>query len=127
MIANPCLRQFLNVLALLSAALLLACGSRGQEGTELSGEAAAKVDPELRRATSQLLAEGHGDSSLAVLVRVVEVVGGDPRAGLEAAGMTVDTVTGEVATGRVLARSIANVAALESVTRVEPSRQQKTY
>jgi hypothetical protein len=116
--------RLLTLLTLLFAALLLACGSQRQEPSELTGAAAAKVDPDLRRSASLLLSEGHADSSLSVLV---QVAGGDARTQLEKAGMRVDTLVGDVATGWIDVRSLADVAALESVVQVQPSRRQKTY
>lgn len=100
---------------------LSACGAHRQEDLELSGAAAAKVDPELRRAASLMLAEGHGDSSLSVLVRIE---GGDEgRDELEKTGMRVDSLVGDVASGSLAARSLAEVAALETVVQIQPSRR----
>ena len=121
MIATSACR-FPALLALLSIALLvLACGPHREEDLELSGATAAKVDPELRRAASHILAEGHADSTLPVLVRIK---GGDEDRGeLERAGMRIESLVGDVATGSLAARSLADVAALESVVQIEPSRK----
>jgi len=45
-------------MAALVGALLFGCAPHSQESLELSGPAAAKVDPELKRTASQLLAAG---------------------------------------------------------------------
>jgi hypothetical protein len=130
MIEIPCPPRFVSassvaLLTLLLGLLLsLACGSPRSEGTELVGTATAKVDPELRHAAAQLLAEGHADSSLSVLVRFV---GDDARVKLEEAGLRIDSVVGDVATGHVDAGALADLAALDAVVQVQPSRRHKAY
>lgn len=101
-------------------ALLIGCGPHGQESLDFSGPAAAKVDPELKRTASQMFAGGQGDSLLPVLVRVKD---GGAQAALEKKGMHVDSVVGDVATGRVAPRSLAELAALDQVIAVEPARK----
>lgn len=108
------------VMAALVGALLLGCAPHSQESLELSGPAAAKVDPELKRTASQLLATGHGDSLVTVLVRVK---GAGAETALAKKGMQVDTVIGDVATGRVTPSALAELAALDEVIMIEPARQ----
>ncbi len=106
--------------SVLALAVLAGCGSHGQETLDLPGPAAAKVDPELRRTASQLLSEGKGDSLLSVLVRVDEAASSPF---LESRGMRVDTVVGDVLTGWIQPRSLAEIAALDEVIQIEPARQ----
>jgi hypothetical protein len=86
----------------------------------LSESASNKVDPELRRSASKLLADGKGDELIPVLVRVT---GSEPRGKLESAGMQVESVVGEVASGKIPAKALANVAALDAVIQLEPARE----
>jgi hypothetical protein len=108
------------VMTAMIGALLLGCGPHNQESLDLSAPAAAKVDPELTRTASQLLAAGHGDSLVTVLVRVK---GTGAETALAKKGMQVDTVIGDVATGRVAPRALAELAALDEVIMIEPARQ----
>jgi hypothetical protein len=105
---------------LLIGALLLGCGPHGQETLDLSGPAAAKVDPALTRTATQLLAAGHGDSLIAVLVRVKSP---GAETALAGKGMQVDSVIEDVATGRVAPRSLAGLAALADVVMIEPTHK----
>jgi hypothetical protein len=109
-------------LAACMGALLISCGPHGQESLELTGPAAAKVDPELTRTASQMLAAGRGDSLVSVLVRLK-----DPgaRSAVESKGLRVDAVVGDVATGWVAPSSLAAVAALDQVLAIEPARKQE--
>ncbi len=97
-----------------------ACGSREKESLDLSGPAAAKVHPELRRTASQMLTANQGDSLLSVLVRVHEAT---DRTALEKSGMRVDSVVGDVVTGWITPRTIADLAALDQVIQIEPARK----
>lgn len=117
----PTSRLPLLLLALaLAVAAPLACCHRTHGSSDLGGAAGAKLDPELRQAASRLLAEGRGDEYLQVLVRVARP---EARAALEAAGMRVDSLVGEVASGGLPARALAGVAAVEDVVRIEPARR----
>lgn len=86
----------------------------------LSEPAATKVDPEVRRSASQLLAEGRGEELMPVLVRVT---GTEAREKLQAAGMSVESMVGDVASGKIPARALADVAALDAVIQVQPAHE----
>ena len=107
-------------MVIVMGALLIGCGPHGQESLDLSGPAASKVDPELKRTASQMFANGQGDSLMTVLVRIKE---GSAEAALEKKGMQVDAIVGDVATGRVAPRSLAELAALDQVIMIEPARK----
>ncbi len=87
---------------------------------DLSAPARAKVDVEVRRAASRLLADGKGDEAIPVLVRVT---GEDARSKLEGAGMNVESVVGEVVSGKIPAKALADVASLDAVIQVQLAHQ----
>jgi hypothetical protein len=109
----------LTVLAFLLVTSSCCHGSREakKDGKlDLSAPAAAKVDVDVRRTASTLLADGRGSELIPVLVRVT---GSDARAKLEAAGMNVESVVGEVASGKLPAKALADVASLDAVIQVQ--------
>ena len=110
----------LLLLLALAVATPLACCHRPRGSSDLGGAAGARLDPELREAALRLLAGGHGDETLPVLVRVARP---EARAALEAAGMRVDSLVGNVASGTVPARALAGVAGVADVVRIEPARR----
>jgi hypothetical protein len=87
---------------------------------ELTGEAASRVDPELRRSAARWIDDGRGDEKLPVLVRVSESA---TREKLEAAGMQVDSIVGDVAAGNLAARDLAKVAAVDGVIHLQLARE----
>jgi hypothetical protein len=111
---------FLTILLLLAGC---SCGSKKESedaSTDVKAAAAAKLDPELRTRSSQLVTAGHGDSLVTVLVHLT--AGCDCRTALESAGLVVDAVVGDVMTGRAPARALTDVAAVPSVVKIQPAR-----
>lgn len=106
----------------LAAAVPRSCASIS-DGEEAAGDVSGKLDPRLRR-----LAAERPDSVIGVLVRTVSVVDITERAALEAGGLVIGTVAGDVVTGRLragnapdLARS-AFVVYIELAQRLRPVR-----
>jgi hypothetical protein len=118
--------RFSILLALLAlsavfVAVLATCCSKSHDAKlELTDEAAAKVDTELRRSAVRCVEEGRGDEKLPVLVRVSEST---TREKLEAAGMRVDSIVGDVAAGSFAARDLAKVAAVDGVIHLQLARE----
>lgn len=75
---------------------------------------AAKLDPQLRRAASE-----RPDSVVGVLLRTAAPVGARERAALEAEGLAVGSVAGDIVTGRVRAAAAPRLARLPFVVYVE--------
>jgi hypothetical protein len=112
--------MLLVLLALSLGAVFITCCPGGRDASksklELTGEAASKVDQDLRRTAARCLADGRGDEKLPVLVRIGE---NGTRAELEAAGMQVDSIVGDVVSGRLAARSLPEVAAIDAVIHMQ--------
>ncbi len=100
------------------------CGSQKASdsgaGADAKTAAASKLDPELQSTSSQLVTAGHGDSLVTVLVHTT--AGCDCRTAMESAGLIVDSVVGDVTTGRAPARALTDVAAVPSVVKIQPAR-----
>jgi hypothetical protein len=111
------------------------CKSKTQSDTSTAGAvggsaaiiaAQAKLDPELQQRTVQLATAGRADSVLAVLVQVKSGGGDQARHDLESAGLKVDSIAGDVVTGRATAGALNTVAMLPSVVRIQPARTYQT-
>lgn len=102
------------MLALVSGA---ACASPPRR-TDLEGGALSKLEPDLRRAIPQL-----GDSPIGVLVRTLGPPDAEQRNRLEAAGLRVGSVAGDVVTGRIQASALKDLVKLPFVTVVQRARR----
>lgn len=105
------------LLAIWLIALSSTWGCVPGEPQTLTPEVEAKLDSELREAVVTA-----PDSMVGVLVRTRTRPDPDQRAQLEAAGLAVGAVVGDVVSGRIIARDVPVLAGLEFVLRIQHAR-----
>src|SRR4030095_16270040 len=104
-------------------ALLAILGSSGCHSKAQPGESAfadpsyAKLHSDLPRLSKDLVAHGHADAVLAILVQLKG--GASCQSELEKAGMKVESTMGEVVTGRATVKALPQVAMIKDVVQIQ--------
>ena len=107
----------LRLACLAVAVAMMGCVSSSDgEGADASMD--ATLDPRLRQ-----IAAAQPDSVIGVLIRTSEPIDSEARAALEAEGLAVGTVAGDVVTGRLRAGAATAVAQLPFVVYIEAAQR----
>ncbi len=103
--------------ALIAAVLVAVVAGAACAQRSRTPDPSSKMDPALRRVASL-----RSDTVVGVFIRTTQPVSPADRRRLERAGVRIGTVTGELLTGRVAARHVRDVAALDIVKYMELAR-----
>ena len=102
-------------------AVLAGCHSKPEPGEAAFADPSyAKLDSDLRRLSKDLVAAGHEDSVVGILVKVK--AGASCQPDLEKAGMRVESTMGEVVTGNATVKALPEVARIPAVVQIQAAR-----